>query len=179
MEDRMDHKLRKIIGATTMAIGLALAAPASAQITGTIEAKLVLTSTCTINTAVFTGTAPHPTATYSALDFGTATTAFAQIDGSTSLSYTCSEGSTPKITLSGGSNPASTDRRMRLGATSHYVSYKLYTDSGRTSEIPLDGVVNLSGNNTATTLTIYGRAFGASGLSVGSYTDLVTVTLAL
>lgn len=174
----MDQTLRKFMAAATL-IAASTACPAAAQITGTIEAKLVLTSTCTINTAVFTGTAPHPTATYSALDFGTTTTAFTQIDGSTSLSYTCSEGSAPKITLSGGSNPNATDRRMRLGATSHYVSYKLYSDSNRTVDIPLDGELALSGNNTATTLTIYGRALGASGLSVGTYTDLVTVTLTL
>lgn len=175
----MDHKLLKILGAATAIMTASLAAPAGAQITGTIEAKLLLTSTCTINTAVFTGTAPHPTATYSALDFGTTTTAFTEIEGSTSLSYTCSQGSSPKITLSGGTNPDTTDRRMRLGATGHYVSYKLYSDSNRTVDIPLDGELSLTGNNTATTLTIYGRAFGGTGLSIGTYTDLVTVTLTL
>lgn len=175
----MDQMLRHFMTGSAALLALALASPAAAQSTGTIEAKLLLTSTCEINTAVFTGTAPHPTATYTALNFGTTTTAFTQIDGSTALSYTCSVGSSPKISLSGGSNASSGDRRMRLASTAHYVSYKLYTDSNRTSEIAPDGEVPLSGNNTATTLNIYGRAFGATGLSVGTYTDIVTVTLTL
>jgi spore coat protein U-like protein len=179
MEVDMDLKLFKTLaGVSALALGY-MAMPAHAQLTGSIEAKLTLTSTCTINSVVFPNASTPPAVTYTALDFGTATTAFTELLASTSLTYTCSAGSSPKITLGQGFNWADDQRAMKLGATSHVVKYELYTEASRLVPLPLDGVIPLTGDNTSTTLNIYARAFGSAGLSVGAYTDSITVTLAL
>lgn len=160
------------------AVAASTAAPAYAQIvTGTIQATIKLTSTCTINTVVYKQDSTG-TATYTALNFGETDTNFTEKDGEMSFNYICSVGSSPKVTLNGGTN-YDTSRRMRLDSTAHYVGYKLFSNSGRSTEILKDGDVPLTGDNTTRSITIYGRAYGGTGLSVGEYSDVVTVTLTL
>lgn len=160
------------------AIAAASAAPASAQIvTGKIEAKLRLTSTCTINTVVYKQGSTGET-TYTALDFGETDTNFSEKDGEMSFQYICSVGSSPKVTLDGG-NHYDSSRRMRLSSTTHYVGYRLFSNAGRSAEIVKDGEVPLTGDNISRFINIYGRAYGGTGLSTGDYSDFVTVTLTL
>jgi spore coat protein U-like protein len=60
-----------------------------------------------------------------------------------------------------------------------FVTYNLYSDAGRTTVIPIGGTIPLSSTGAAQTVNVYGRAFGAAGLSPGTYTDIVTVVLVL
>ena len=85
-------------------LGLMLTGPvqAATTVSGTVNASLVLTSSCLINGVVGAGGA-----VFGALDFGTTTTLFdtanAQVmSGAGALKVLCSAGTTPAITLGTG-----------------------------------------------------------------------------
>jgi spore coat protein U-like protein len=104
---------------------------------------------------------------------------------SANIGYTCSAGMSVTLTLGQGSNPAagSSDaaplRRIRLGATSNYIRYNLYTDNtystvwGNTAATG----VTTTGTGSGQTALVYGTAVHAT-VPVGSYSDIVVVTIA-
>ncbi|MBC7700637.1 spore coat U domain-containing protein, partial [Aquabacterium sp.] len=102
---------------------------------------------------------------------------------------TCTNGSTYTVSLdaevnAGGASVFS-NRRMRIGATTDYLGYQLYLDSGRTtiwgdganssSVSPTTGT--FTGNGSQQSYTVYGRITTGNYVTAGSYTDTVTVTV--
>ncbi len=120
-----------------------------------------------------------------ALSFGTLGIAFAisgtNATSSASLGYTCvNAGTAPTIRIGQGSNAGagSTDaaplRRMANG--SNYISYGLYTDSGRTTVWNNTAGVSGTANGLAQTLTVYALA-AAANVPAGSYSDTVVISV--
>lgn len=117
------------------------------------------------------------------LDFGSNPGTLASNHDSTSaISMACRLRSAWNVGLNNGINASGSVRRMRLNATSNYVNYELYRDSGRTARwghtINTDTYSGTS-NATTSTLTVYGRVPGSPVQSVpaGTYNDIVTVTV--
>ncbi|MZR62335.1 spore coat U domain-containing protein [Alcanivorax sp. DP30] len=111
------------------------------------------------------------------------------IDADNTVTVTCSDGADFTINLSDGANfgngPVGTERAMKSGNSS-YVSYELYSDSGRTTAWTSADNVAFDGTGANQDIPIYGRIpaqtptidaaddFNATGLSLS---DTVTVTL--
>ena len=111
------------------------------------------------------------------------------LDQTGTISTTCTSGAAVAITLGQGANADTTNgstdaaplRRMSDGqATPTYMSYQLYSDSGRTSVWNNDttGDVPVTGTGTAVSTTVYGRIpAGQTSVIAGSYTDTVVATV--
>ena len=163
-------------------LGLILTGPvqAATTVSGTVNASLVLTSSCLINGVVGAGGA-----VFGALDFGTTTTLFdtanAQVmSGAGALKVLCSARTTPAITLGTGAHDglAAAQGTRALANGSNYVGYDLYSDSGHTTLVAIGGNVTLPlSTGVEQTVNIYGKATGKSGLPAGTYSDTITVVL--
>jgi len=145
--------------------------------TSNLTVQITITAACTINAAT--------------LDFGASvagTTLIASnVDAQTTVSVTCTNGSPYSIGMDNGAN-FSASRRMRQGATANYLSYGLYTDTGRsnawttaTSNIACAATNSCflgTGSGSAQSVTIYGRVPSTgSAPPTGTYTDTVTMTI--
>jgi spore coat protein U-like protein len=156
-----------------LALGMALALPAAAfagSATKPVTVTATVSNTCNISAATLAF------GTYDGLN-GTS-----DVDGSAVLQYQCNNKTAPKIGLDAGQNSASatgTTRAMSHGTD--YLSYELYTDTGRLS---VWGNVATSwlapgavSSNSVTSATIYGRIPAAQDAPTGSYSDTVTATI--
>ena len=158
--------------------------PLTAMVTGyggpvnrastTFSANATVTGSCTISAV---GT----------MNFGSLGLSFMTTDKtgvSANIDYTCSAGMSVILTLGQGANPAagSSDaaplRQMRLGATSNYIKYNLYTDNtystvwGNTAATG----VQTTGTGSGQTALVYGTALHAT-VQAGNYSDIVVVTI--
>ena len=111
------------------------------------------------------------------MDFNSLTTSLAlavsQTDSTGTIGVTCTNTGAYTVTAGNGNN-FSTTRRM-LNGTTNYLSYALYSDSGRSTDYT---TVAGTGNGALQTLTIYGRIpSGQTAGAAGSYTDSVTFTV--
>ncbi|HEY4275600.1 MAG TPA: spore coat U domain-containing protein [Rhizomicrobium sp.] len=103
------------------------------------------------------------------------------LPATSTLSVTCTSGTTYTVALDGGTNKASvTGRAMTDGAT-HNLNYALYTTNAYTS-IWGDGTASTvtqagTGSGSAQTLTVYGRIPVSQFVTAGSYSDRITVTV--
>ncbi len=121
-----------------------------------------------------------------ALNFGTNidTLSASNVDGTATLSVTCTNGSSWSAGASTGIGASATyaSRRMTRVSGTETLAYTLYTDSGR-STVWGDGsgsTANLTGTGTGSTqsVTIYGRIpSGQTSVPAGSYADTVSVTI--
>lgn len=112
------------------------------------------------------------------LNFGSASALSANRDQSSTLSVTCTNAAPWSVALGNGSN-FSTTRRMRQGATSNYVGYALYRNSGR-GQPWTSGSGNEStgtGSGGSQSLTVYGRVPPQALPAPGTYTDTVVATI--
>lgn len=114
----------------------------------------------------------------SALPFGTY--ANAQLDASTSITVNCSSTAAYSVALDSGLNDDGSSRRM-AGPGGKYLSYQLYSNSGRTSlwgdGVSYGNTVAGVGTGSNQTLTVYGRVPASQLVTPGSYSDTVVVTL--
>jgi spore coat protein U-like protein len=125
--------------------------------------------------------------TAGALGFGTydpvSANASSPLDGSATLSVTCTQGAAAKIMLGQGSNAdtGSNDgapvRRMRTGT--NYLSYQLYKDvAGGVVWGNTDGThVAYTGTGGSGSVSVYGRVTAGQNVPAGSYTDTVLATI--
>lgn len=159
-----------ILGGALVSAGTATAA--------TDTADLVVTATVTANCTISsTGLA------FGAYD-PVSTNAAANLDGTGTVSVTCTSGAAGVIALGQGANAdtGSTDavplRRMNDGGTNH-LSYFLYQDTGRTTVWGNTEATDVShtGTGSSTDLTVYGRVTAAQNVPAGSYTDTVVATV--
>jgi Uncharacterized secreted protein len=106
----------------------------------------------------------------------------ADLTGSGTISTTCTNGFTATLTLGQGANSdtGSTDaaplRRM-LSGTTDYLSYKLFTDAGLTTEWNNTVGTTVDGTGAPVSTTVYGSIAAAQNVAVGSYADTVVATV--
>lgn len=114
------------------------------------------------------------------LDFGSydpvGANASADLDGSSSLDVTCTDGTSAVIVLdmgtSGGAN-----RAMQNGA--HELNYELYSDAGRSviwGAIEADGL-EYTGTGLQEAVSVYGRIAAGQNVPAGVYSDNVIATV--
>lgn len=160
---------------------------AQADITGTVDATITLTTACSINGDI---TDDGDTGIdFGTLDFGSASTLFTQVDAEVSsgvagIAIQCSNGVPAELIFQAGQNDTAGagtgDRAMaHASEANQFVTYSLYSDSGRSTVIPVGGSVDIPAGGALQTINVYGRAFGEPGLVSGVYNDVVTVVLQL
>ncbi|EJZ57622.1 SCPU domain-containing protein [Pseudomonas sp. MWU13-2625] len=175
------RKFASRIGLSLLGLTLVSSANAATTVTGQITSSLILTSSCQVN-----GAGGTTGLNFGALNFGTAnslfTTATGQVlgGGGGALSILCSSGTTPTVTVGAGANDGKSTggARALYDGVANYVPYDLYTDSGFSTLLPVNGTINLApSTGTAQTVNIYGQAKGKAGLPAGTYTDTIAVQL--
>lgn len=166
---------------TTLAAGL-MSAPAHAgSTTGTIDVSLNVSGACAVNGGSITSGSLGRVGSITFADqpaiFGDVDATMVPSGGTGGLSILCSPGLTPAMTIGAGANDRDSVRHLASG--SNQVPYRLYSDSGRTSEITIGQAISLGTATTAAfSLPIYARVnSGGTVLAAGSYSDTVQVTL--
>jgi spore coat protein U-like protein len=135
-------------------------------------------TTATGSFSVTATVAPSCTITANALAFGSYTGA--ALNGATTLSVQCANGTPYNVGLDPGqaSGATVTARKMMNGSKS--LNYSLYSDSGRTKNwgntVGTDTVAG-TGSGSAQALTVYGLVPSGQIPVPGSYADTVTATL--
>jgi len=115
------------------------------------------------------------------LEFGSvAGTIGTDRDQTSTLTFTCTGRTAWNVGLDNGQNASGNTRRMRLGASSNYVTYELYRDAARTQRwgttLGTDTVAG-TGSGSAQSLTVHGRVPATQAVPAGLYRDVVTVTV--
>jgi spore coat protein U-like protein len=115
----------------------------------------------------------------SSIDFGSYRGSSANaLDGVGTITVSCNQPPTGAVLVIGkGGSGTYYQRRMTAGT--NILEYNLFTSAARTSVWGEGGasgttVVPISGSGA---YTVYGRVFGAQKVPVGSYSDVVVVTL--
>ncbi|AOK30026.1 spore coat protein [Burkholderia singularis] len=161
----------------------------TSQLTGTVNAKLVLTTGC----AVDAGGGSVSGTNFGTLDFGTQPSGFtgslnasATGGGSTTAQVTCSPDVTSiQVTVDGGQNASKgtgigSGTRALANGTS-YVPYEVYADAGHSKQYIAGTAqaVAVPTPGAAFQLPVYGVAnkTSTSALAAGTYTDVLNVTL--
>ena len=165
-------KLKLAIVSAIMACSAGLSASSYAVTT---------TATMTVSSSVATAC----TMTTGDLTFGTYDPTGANVDGTATITSTCTLGGGAVITLSQGGNPlglsteAAPLRQMADG--SNRMKYHLYGDTDRIGVFGNTEATGQSatGTGSAVTTTVYGRIIGTENASTppGSYSDSVAVLL--
>jgi len=163
-------------------LGLALAFQAqAATVTGSINSTLTLISACQVN-----GSSGTSGLNFGALNFGTQdalfVTANAQVlgGGGGAMSILCSAGTVPVVKVRAGlhDGQSSGGTRALADGAGNFVPYDLYTDTGRTTLLAIDGTITLpTSTGVAQTVNLYGKAVGKAGLPAGVYSDTISVEL--
>ena len=154
-----------------IALALALIFVASVPVTAATSTA-TLTVTATVAAECTVGAATLAFGTYSTLGSS-------NLDQTTSFNVACTSGTSATVGLNLGSNASGSTRRLSDGAAG-FLSYELYSDSGRTTVWGNSGgaLVNYSASsNAAQAFTVYGRIPGAQNAAIGSYSDSVTITV--
>lgn len=104
-----------------------------------------------------------------------------QLDGTATLTATCSTGVPYDVGLNQGVfASATTSTRKMTGPDVAGLSYSLFSDSSRSinwgNTVGVDTVHN-TGSGAGQTLTVFGRIPPAAFVSPGGYSDTITVTL--
>jgi spore coat protein U-like protein len=158
-------KMRTTVSLSTLALFICL--------TGT-PALYAATATTTFNV---TATVPTSCSVSAGGDLAFGSYTGTQIDATTTVSITCTNGTAYTAGLDDGLNYSAPNRRMANGTA--YLNYELYSDSGRTTRWgnATGSWVSDTGTGSAQSKTVYGRLAGSQTLVVGSYTDTITVTI--
>ncbi|HKU96359.1 MAG TPA: spore coat U domain-containing protein [Vineibacter sp.] len=102
------------------------------------------------------------------------------LDGSTTVTVTCTPGTNYTIALNNGAN-FTTTRRMASGA--NFLGYELYKDSGRTQRWGSSGGEILTPGSpagiTPSPFTVFGRVPATQAVPTGGYLDTVGVTVTI
>jgi spore coat protein U-like protein len=148
--------------------GVALQADAATRTT-TFTVSLTLSADCQI--------------TANPLNFGTSGVIAANIDQTTTLSVTCTNGTAYNVGLDGGTVTGSTVANRLLAGTGTpvpTVAYQLYRDSAHSQIWGVTVATDTqggTGNGAAQTLTVYGRVPPQTTPAAGAYTSTVTATV--
>jgi spore coat protein U domain-containing protein, fimbrial subunit CupE1/2/3/6 len=161
----------------TAASALFLAASSATQAgtaTSSLAVNASVSANCTITTSAVAFGAYDPIVT-------NATTA---LDGTGTVSVTCTNGSAVAVTLDQGANAAngSTDTvplRQMKDSTTDVLAYFLYSDAGHTTVWGNTAGTgeNDTGNGVQQTLTVYGSVPAGQNVPAASYSDTVIATV--
>lgn len=104
-----------------------------------------------------------------------------QLDGTSTVTVTCTNGTTYTVALGAGTGSGATVATRRMtGPASQTLNYTLYRDSGRTElwgeTVGTDRVAG-TGNGAAQPLTVYGRIFTGQYPGPGAYADTIAVAV--
>lgn len=103
-----------------------------------------------------------------------------QVDGTTTLSVTCTNTTTYNVGLDAGTGSGATVSNRKMTGGSETLDYALYSNSGRTTNwgntVGTD-TVSGTGNGSAQTLTVYGRIAASQYPAPASYSDTITATI--
>lgn len=119
----------------------------------------------------------------SPLNFGNSGVIAANIDQTTAIAVTCTNGAAYNVGLDSGSVGGSTISNRLLAATgtpTPTVSYQLYRDSARTliwGQTVGTDTVSGTGNGAVQAVTVYGRIPPQSTPAAGTYSSVVTATV--
>jgi spore coat protein U-like protein len=121
------------------------------------------------------------TCSISATDLSFGAYSRTQLDGTTTLSATCTSSTPFNIGLNQGVTLGATvTTRKMAGPGSQFLSYKLFKDSARTlnwgNTVGSD-TVSSTGTGTAQSFTVYGRIPAAQNVGGGTYQDTITATI--
>ena len=101
-------------------------------------------------------------------------------DDAGSVIVACTKGTAATIGLGLGANASGTIRRMK-DATTDYLTYELYQETGRTTVWGTTGTALLSigaaPSKAPRTFAVYGRIPSGQDVPAGSYTDTVVATV--
>ena len=155
-------------------IGVLVASSDSLVMAGNATANLSVTATvganCTISTTAVAFPAYDPIVANASVND----------DGTGSVIITCTKGTAATIGLGLGANASGSQMRMK-DATTDYLNYALYQDSGRATVWGNSGAGLLSPvaapDKNPRTFTVYGRIPSAQDVPAGSYTDTVVATV--
>ena len=130
------------------------------------------------NFQVTSTVAPSCTISATNLAFGNYT--LAQLDAASTITLTCTNGTTAKIGLSAGAASGATTALRKMTNGSNTLNYQLFQDSGRTTNwgntVGTD-TVNTTGTGAAQPLTVFGRIPASQTSPTGSYSDTVVATV--
>ena len=151
-------------GASLLAAAL-MPAAAIAATTTTFDVTANVVATCSVSATQ--------------VAFGTYTGA--QLDGSGTVSVTCTALWPYVVELNAGTGSGATvANRLMTGPASSTIIYSLYQNALRTTPWGFTAAAQSVagvGNGVAQSLTVYGRAPASQTPSVGSYSDTITVTV--
>lgn len=159
-----------IIAVAALLLGSAGSAFAGST-NGTIAVSGTVVASCTVATT--------------ALAFGTDINVLsgANLDGTATVTATCSTDAPYTIKLNAGTTSGATvTARKMVGGTggTDTLNYALYSDSGRSANWAEDAAADVddTGDGTAQAHTVYGRIpSGQNTVSIGAYTDTITATV--
>ena len=173
--------IKQMFSARTLPVtGVLLLSLAAATSTdaATNTANLSVTASVTANCSI--STAPVAFGAYDPVS----TNATAALNGTGTVNVTCTSGASTTVTLGQGLNAGSGSsdtapaRRLTDGS-SHFLTYSLYSDTGRTTVWG-----NTAGTGAASTgtgsqvaLTVYGAVDAGQNVPTGSYSDTVVATV--
>lgn len=104
----------------------------------------------------------------------------AAVDGSTTLSVTCSSGTAYEVSLDAGTGAGATVSVRKMTSGANTLDYSLYQDAGRTQVWGVSSGVDVvagTGTGSAQAITVYGRIAASQAAAAGSYADTVTATV--
>jgi spore coat protein U-like protein len=145
---------------------------------------LVGSANATTTTSTFTATvtlqASCQVLSGNTLGFGTQGTLTSNTDASANFTVQCTNTTPYNVGLNAGTTAGGTVTTRLMTSGSDTVAYKLFSDSGRTTNwgntVGTDTVTG-TGNGAQQTLTIYGRVPAQTTPAPATYNDTVTVTV--
>jgi spore coat protein U-like protein len=134
--------------------------------------------------AAFTVTANNATicsVSASTLNFGSTGVLRAAVDGTSTITLTCTSAAPYTVALDGGLTGATNPTQRKMAQASEQVTYGLYQDSARAQ--PWGDSVGSNtqagtGSGLSQNFTVYGRVPAQNTPSPGTYSDTVVVTIA-
>jgi spore coat protein U-like protein len=167
-------KLSKSVAVVGVGAALAFAGFGSNTNAATATANLGVSATVTNNCTITT--APLAFGSYDPV----VANAAANLDGTGTVTVACTKGSTATIGLGLGSNASGSTRRMTDGS-SNYLTYELYSDSGR-STIWTNSVGGLlspvaAPSKAPRSFSVYGRVASNQDVPAGTFNDTVVATV--
>jgi spore coat protein U-like protein len=149
-----------------LALGLAPTSAFATTQTTTMGVGASVTAVCSISA--------------SALSFGSYTGTL--LDGSTTLSVTCTDDAPYTIGLDAGTGTGATVTARTMTGANHHgtLNYALFTDSGYTlnwDNIGGSNVYSGTGSGTAQTVTVYAQIAATQNVPVDTYSDTITATV--
>jgi len=165
---RVSHFL-KIAAPVAVVLGFASTASAQSSANANLAVSATVISNCTISTA--------------ALAFGNydpvGVNAVTPLDGTGTVTITCTQGAATTIGLDLGGNASGSTRRMTNGTD--FLDYEMYQDAPRTTvwgnAAPDLFTPAVAPSYAARNFTVYGRVTAGQTVSTGAYSDTVVATV--